>query len=74
MELDKIRAAIGDRTQREVAHEMGISEQYLSDILHNRRLISVPVAVAFERVLRLDALGLMYGQCVRLVQEEQVAS
>lgn len=67
MNTDKIRAAIGERKQRVIAREMGISEQYLSDILHGRRLISVNAALEFERVLNLDALGLMYAQCVEMV-------
>jgi transcriptional regulator with XRE-family HTH domain len=65
---EKIRAAIGDRKQRDVARAMGISEQYLSDILHGRRLVSVNAALEFERVLNLDALGLMYAQCIELIE------
>lgn len=64
--------AIGERTQRVIAHSMGISEQYLSDILHGRRLISIRAAIEFERVLNLDALALLYRQCIEQIATEKV--
>lgn len=64
-----IRIAIGSRRQRDVAREMGISEQYLSDMLYGRRLISARAALAFERVLRLDAAMLLYIQNLRLLED-----
>lgn len=64
-----IRDAIGGRRQRVIARAMGISDQYLSDILHNRRLISVNAALAFERTLNLDAAALLYRQCLTQLLE-----
>lgn len=60
----RIRAAIAKRqwTQKETAHRLNISEQYLSDILSSRRGLSAFVAVRLERVLGFDAGELLYIQ------------
>lgn len=62
---DWIRIAIGAQKQRVVAREMGISEQYLSDMIHGRRLVSARAAIEFERVLRLNAAMILYIQCLQ---------
>jgi plasmid maintenance system antidote protein VapI len=42
--LDLIRARVADTSQKELAITLGVSPQYLSDILHGRRAISTNVA------------------------------
>lgn len=48
--------------QKDLAQRLGISEQYLSDILLGKRGISVYVAIGLERVLGLDARELLIAQ------------
>lgn len=67
---DAIRAQ--GKRQRTVAREMGISDQYLSDILHKRRLVSANAAIAFERVLGLDALGVLYMQTIEVLSKARL--
>jgi hypothetical protein len=49
-------------TQADLARRLGISPQYVSDILRSRRSVSPFVAVRLERVLGLDALQLLQEQ------------
>lgn len=60
----KIRIAIKTRqlTQKSAAGQLGISEQYLSDIVKGRRSVSAFVAVRLESVLGLDAQETMCAQ------------
>lgn len=71
---NKLRAAIRakGKNQRTVAREMGISDQYLSDMLHNRRLVSANAAIAFERVLGLDALGVLHMQTIEQLNKARL--
>lgn len=57
-----IRDRIGDRTQKEVARDLGITAAYLNDILQARRCISPTVAA------RLHKIGLD-GRMIYLAQE-----
>ena len=49
-------------TQADLAKRSGLSAQYISDILRERRRISAEAADRFERVLGLDAIGLLVAQ------------
>ena len=47
---DMIQRAIGEQSQTEAAKALGITPQYLCDILHARRDISVVVAARLHRI------------------------
>lgn len=48
--------------QKDLAQRLGISQQYLSDILAGKHGISVYVAIGLERVLGLNARELLIAQ------------
>lgn len=53
--LEEIKRRINGRTQKELAKELGISGQYLSDVMRRRRLPSdrIMIGLGFElRVCR----------------------
>lgn len=60
----RIRAAINKsgESQKTIAAKLTISEQYLSDIIHGRRLVSPFVAVRLEHVLGVNAHKIMVDQ------------
>jgi addiction module HigA family antidote len=49
-------------TQAALAARLGISAQYVSDILSGRRSVSPFVAVRLERVLGMDAAAILQEQ------------
>lgn len=59
-----IRAAMQARElqQKDLARQLSISEQYMSDILLERRSISVYVAIRLEQTLGIDAEDLLLSQ------------
>lgn len=58
-----IKRALGDASQKEAAAILGISPQYMCDILQARRALSVDVAVRLN-LIGLDGLGLLMDQTV----------
>lgn len=60
----RLRACIDGRhmTQADTAQRLGISPQYLSDVLRGRRKVSPRLALRIERVLGLDAGAILHGQ------------
>lgn len=60
----RVRQAIvlSRQTQKEIASQLGISEQYLSDICNGRRAVSAFVAVRLEHVLGVDAHKILIDQ------------
>lgn len=70
-----IRAAIDKRqaTQKDIAAQLHISEQYLSDILSGRRGVSAFVAVRLERVLGISADKLMIDQVMAELRKAREA-
>lgn len=67
----RIRAAIlrSGKTQKEIATQMTISEQYLSDICNGKRSASAFVAVRLETVLGIDAHKLIIDQALGELRE-----
>jgi transcriptional regulator with XRE-family HTH domain len=57
--IDLLWSESRKRTQKDVAKDLGISPQYLSDILKGRREISAEVArrLGFERVVTFVRFG-----------------
>jgi len=60
----RLEAIRHNMTQVELATRLGISAQYVSDILRSRRSVSAFVAVRLERVLGLDAHRLLEEQSI----------
>lgn len=71
----RIRKAIAAQqtTQKEIAMRLGISEQYLSDIVNGKRGVSAFVAVRMERVLKLDAHKLLIDQALDELRQAREA-
>jgi len=64
-----IRLAIGERQQKDAAKALGITPQYLCDILQTRRLLSPEVAAKLYRIsLKLDGCRLYTMQEKRRVE------
>ncbi len=54
--------AVRDVKQREVAFELNIPTQYLSDLKHGRRALSESFARRFAEVYRISATWLLHGE------------
>lgn len=61
-----------DLSDRKGAFALGISPQYLCDVLAGRRRLSVRLAARMERVLGIDGFALLVGD-LRLKYESALA-
>ena len=48
--------------QREIAYELGVPSQYVSDLKHGRRALSEPFARRFAETFRVSAAWLIHGE------------
>jgi hypothetical protein len=61
MVAKRIREAIGDRSQREVAKILGIQNSHLSEVLTGVRSLPIKTAVRLH-IIGLDGMALYLGQ------------